>query len=121
MARGGRLDRRAFLKSTAVGATSLAIGGSACSSKGKPGTADGGPLDGGPPDDGALDAVALDAGDANDAGPAAEVAPDSGKARPPNVLFILADQWRAQAMAWAGDVNARTPALDRLAGESVTF
>ncbi len=39
----------------------------------------------------------------------------------PNLLFILADQWRAQALGHAGDPNARTPHLDRLAGESVGF
>ncbi len=37
----------------------------------------------------------------------------------PNVVFIIADQWRAQAFGFAGDPNARTPCLDRLAGESV--
>ncbi len=39
--------------------------------------------------------------------------------RPPNVVFLLADQWRAQATGYAGSVNARTPRLDRLAAESV--
>lgn len=39
----------------------------------------------------------------------------------PNVLFILADEWRAQATGYNGDPNARTPALDRLAGQSVNF
>ena len=39
----------------------------------------------------------------------------------PNVLFVLADEWRAQATGYAGDKNARTPALDRLAAESVNF
>lgn len=39
----------------------------------------------------------------------------------PNVLFVFADQWRAQAMGYAGDENARTPNLDRLAGRSVHF
>ena len=41
--------------------------------------------------------------------------------RRPNVVFLLADQWRAQATGYAGDVNARTPHLDRLASESVTL
>src|SRR5512147_2799529 len=41
--------------------------------------------------------------------------------RKPNVLFVLADQWRAQATGYAGDPNARTPVLDRMAGESVSF
>jgi arylsulfatase A-like enzyme len=45
-----------------------------------------------------------------------------GKARPrPNILFILADEWRAQATGYNGDPNVRTPVLDRLARESVSF
>src|SRR5690349_8785989 len=47
------------------------------------------------------------------------------KARPassrPNVLFILADEWRAQATGFAGDPNARTPFLDKFAHESIRF
>jgi arylsulfatase A-like enzyme len=39
----------------------------------------------------------------------------------PNVLFVIADEWRAQATGYSGDPNARTPALDRLAAESVNF
>ena len=39
----------------------------------------------------------------------------------PNVLFVLADQWRAQAFGFAGDPNVMTPHLDRLAGQSVRF
>lgn len=39
----------------------------------------------------------------------------------PNILFILPDQWRAQAFGFAGDPNARTPNLDRLQRESVWF
>src|SRR3954452_7190447 len=42
-------------------------------------------------------------------------------AKRPNVLFILADEWRAQATGYNGDSNVRTPVLDRLAGESVSF
>jgi arylsulfatase A-like enzyme len=41
--------------------------------------------------------------------------------RPPNVVFVLADQWRAQATGYAGDPNANTPHLDRLAGQSLDF
>ena len=41
--------------------------------------------------------------------------------RKPNLVFVLADQWRAQAAGYAGDPNARTPNLDRLARESVHF
>jgi arylsulfatase A-like enzyme len=40
---------------------------------------------------------------------------------PPNILFVLADQWRTQAFGFAGDPNAQTPLLDRLAAESVRF
>src|SRR5688500_20219345 len=39
----------------------------------------------------------------------------------PNVLIVLADQWRAQAFGFAGDPNVRTPNFDRLAGESIRF
>ena len=44
-----------------------------------------------------------------------------GTARRPNVVFILTDQWRAQALGHAGDPNVKTPHLDRLAAESVNF
>jgi arylsulfatase A-like enzyme len=43
------------------------------------------------------------------------------QARQPNVVFVLADQWRAQAAGYAGDPNARTPNLDRLEKVSVDF
>ncbi len=39
----------------------------------------------------------------------------------PNVLIVLADQWRAQAFGFAGDPNVKTPHLDRLASRSVRF
>jgi arylsulfatase A-like enzyme len=39
----------------------------------------------------------------------------------PNVVLVIADQWRAQAFGYTGDPNARTPHLDRLAGESCNF
>lgn len=39
----------------------------------------------------------------------------------PNVLFILADQWRAQAFGFAGDPNVKTPHLDSLATEGIMF
>ncbi len=48
--------------------------------------------------------------------------PDPGaSAGRPNVVFLLADQWRAQALGYAGDANARTPHLDRLATESTVL
>jgi arylsulfatase A-like enzyme len=39
----------------------------------------------------------------------------------PNVVFVLADQWRASATGYAGDPNVKTPNLDGLARESVNF
>jgi arylsulfatase A-like enzyme len=39
----------------------------------------------------------------------------------PNVVFVFADQWRAQATGYAGDPNAVTPNLDRLAAASVNL
>ncbi len=39
----------------------------------------------------------------------------------PNLIFVFADQWRAQAFGYAGDPNARTPNIDRFAGEAVNF
>ncbi len=42
-----------------------------------------------------------------------------GKA--PNVLIVVADQWRAQAFGYAGDPNVKTPNFDRFAGRSVDF
>jgi arylsulfatase A-like enzyme len=39
----------------------------------------------------------------------------------PNVIFVLADQWRAQAMGYAGNEDVKTPNLDQLAKESVVF
>ncbi|MEY2881295.1 MAG: hypothetical protein RLZZ15_3675 [Verrucomicrobiota bacterium] len=51
--------------------------------------------------------------------PAAES--PTAAARPPNILLIVADQWRAQAFGFAGDPNVRTPHLDRFERESVHF
>lgn len=39
----------------------------------------------------------------------------------PNVLMIIADQWRAQAFGFAGDPNVKTPVLDRFERQSVNF
>ncbi len=39
----------------------------------------------------------------------------------PNIVFLLADQWRAKAMGYEGDPNVKTPSLDRLAEQSVNF
>jgi arylsulfatase A-like enzyme len=37
----------------------------------------------------------------------------------PNLVFVLADQWRAQAFGFAGDPNVKTPRLDRFQRESL--
>jgi arylsulfatase A-like enzyme len=42
-------------------------------------------------------------------------------ARRPNVVFILVDEWRAQATGYNGDPNVHAPVLDRLAAQSVSF
>ncbi len=42
-------------------------------------------------------------------------------ANQPNILWIVATQWRAQATGYAGDPNARTPCLDALAAQSVNY
>lgn len=39
----------------------------------------------------------------------------------PNVLFVMADEWRAQAFGYAGDANAHTPAIDLFSRESIDF
>ncbi len=39
----------------------------------------------------------------------------------PNVVFVLADQWRASAFGHAGDPNVKTPHLDALAAQSTRF
>lgn len=39
----------------------------------------------------------------------------------PNVLFVIADEWRSQAFGYAGDTNARTPAIDKFSAESINF
>jgi arylsulfatase A-like enzyme len=40
---------------------------------------------------------------------------------PPNVVFILADQWRAGATGNAGDINVKTPSLDSFAEKAFNF
>ena len=39
----------------------------------------------------------------------------------PNIIILLADQWRAQALGYAGDPNVQTPNIDQLERESVNF
>jgi arylsulfatase A-like enzyme len=39
----------------------------------------------------------------------------------PNLVFVFADQWRAEAAGYAGNRDVRTTNLDRLAGQSINF
>lgn len=39
----------------------------------------------------------------------------------PNVVFVFADQWRAQDLGFAGNTQVKTPAIDQLAKEAVFF
>jgi arylsulfatase A-like enzyme len=50
-------------------------------------------------------------------------APEQGDlmAKKPNVVLVFADQWRGQALGYAGDPCAPTPCIDALAAESVRF
>jgi len=41
--------------------------------------------------------------------------------RHPNIIFVFADEWRAQATGYMGDPNVQTPNLDALAAEGITF
>ena len=44
-----------------------------------------------------------------------------GETRKPNIVYVLTDQWRAQATGYAGDPNVKTPNIDALAARSVNF
>jgi arylsulfatase A-like enzyme len=39
----------------------------------------------------------------------------------PNVLILCTDEWRAQAMGYAGDPNVKTPNVDAMAANSANF
>ena len=39
----------------------------------------------------------------------------------PNILILLADEWRGNATGYAGDPNVKTPNLDRLAKSGLNF
>ncbi|QTN32712.1 sulfatase [Akkermansiaceae bacterium] len=45
----------------------------------------------------------------------------AAEARKPNIIYILTDQWRAQAFGYAGDPNVKTPNIDAFAARSVNF
>jgi len=46
---------------------------------------------------------------------------DTDKVRRPNVVFVFGDQWRAQALGYAGDPNVQTPTIDALSRRCVNF
>ena len=131
MSTEGKLGRRGFLKSAGLGMTSLAIGSAACKGRvvaGRSGRDSGLSGDAVASDGEPIDASPMsqsDASDGHDAvasdGEPIDASAEAGGLRPPNVLFILADQFRAQSLGFAGDPNAKTPNLDQLSGESVTF
>jgi len=39
----------------------------------------------------------------------------------PNVVIVIGDQWRAQALGFSGDLNVKTPHLDQFARSSIHF
>jgi arylsulfatase A-like enzyme len=43
------------------------------------------------------------------------------KEQRPNVIFVFADQWRAQDLGYTGNPVVKTPSIDKLAEESVVF
>ncbi len=47
--------------------------------------------------------------------------PQVATARPPNLLFVLADQWRGQALGFLGHEKVQTPHLDALAREGMVL
>lgn len=53
------------------------------------------------------------------AGAASSAFAKPDETRKPNLVFVFADQWRAQATGYAGDPNVKTPHIDRLAAESI--
>jgi choline-sulfatase len=55
------------------------------------------------------------------AGTVHALVPSRGRKKRPNIVLLMSDEHRRNAMGWAGDAVARTPNLDRLAQESVRF
>lgn len=47
--------------------------------------------------------------------------PETIKAGPPNLLFILADQWRGSALGFLGKEPALTPCLDKLSRDALVL
>jgi arylsulfatase A-like enzyme len=51
----------------------------------------------------------------------AEPAPKKRPSDKPNLVFVFADQWRAQATGYAGNQDVKTPNLNKLANKSINF
>ncbi|HSU52553.1 MAG TPA: sulfatase [Candidatus Dormibacteraeota bacterium] len=49
------------------------------------------------------------------------LAPRSEASTHPNVVVVIADQWRFDAFGFAGNADVRTPNIDRLALQSIRF
>lgn len=49
------------------------------------------------------------------------VAQPQASSKRPNIIYLLADQLRYQSCGYAGDAKARTPNIDRLAREGISF
>lgn len=45
----------------------------------------------------------------------------NGIAKKPNIIYIIADQWRADAVGYEGNPDVITPNIDKLSGESLVF
>ncbi|MDO5971526.1 sulfatase [Flavivirga aquimarina] len=45
----------------------------------------------------------------------------SKKVEKPNIVFVFADQWRAQSLGYSGNPDVITPNIDKLASEGVYF
>jgi arylsulfatase A-like enzyme len=55
------------------------------------------------------------------AGAAAALGAPAAAAKPPNLVYVFADQLRYQSCGYAGDEYARTPNIDRLASQGCNF
>ena len=52
------------------------------------------------------------------AGSCKHIADKADEKSKPNILIILADQWRASAFGYSGNPDVKTPSIDKLASES---
>ncbi len=50
-----------------------------------------------------------------------ETSPQTAQTKRPNILFILLDDLRADALGYAGNPHVKTPQIDRIAKEGVNF